>query len=224
MVRPSLFRFWKFIVAALSLAVFSIFLIQKYSDVFIATPDRRPVKEIMIKRKPVDECPTTFCPADHFSFFIQSGAADAVPPKICFQNELVLGMATKNHGVGINVVLINGKTGAAITTEHHDMWAGDVAPLIELLKKIETGTIVLMASYDEPATRLTQEARELILDLGSSMIKTVEFRDNWIFVGGKGANIKSAFEKVIKHAENDVYQGWPEIIDIGGCIPKYIGS
>lgn len=36
-----------------------------------------------------ESCPTQKkCPHDQFSFYIQSGAANAVPPKICIQNKL----------------------------------------------------------------------------------------------------------------------------------------
>lgn len=223
MPRPSIFRFWKFIAAALILASFSTFFIQKYSDLFSVTTVKTTVRDtIKMEGKPVNPCPTTICAKDHFSFYIQSGAANVVPPKICFGNELVLGVAKKNAGVGINIVVVNGKTGALLTTGHYDMWAGDVKPLIDFLKTTETGSIVLMASYDEPASKLNEEARTLILDMGSSLIKTLGFRDNWVFVGGKGAYIESTFEKRLKndHSTNK-YGGWPELIDISGCIPKY---
>lgn len=46
--------------------------------------------------------------------------------------------------------------------------------------------------------RLNDEARRLISDLGSSAINALGFRDNWIFVGGKGIKTKSPFEQVIQ--------------------------
>lgn len=44
--------------------------------------------------------------------------------------------------------------------------------------------------------RLTDEARKLIAELGSSKVQALGFRDNWVFVGGKGAAMDSGFEKV----------------------------
>jgi len=44
--------------------------------------------------------------------------------------------------------------------------------------------------------RLNEEARKLIADLGSSIVSNLGFRDNWIFVGGKGIKTKSPFEQV----------------------------
>ena len=44
--------------------------------------------------------------------------------------------------------------------------------------------------------RLTAEARKLIAELGSSHVDSIGYRDSWAFVGGKGASVKSRFEKV----------------------------
>ncbi|XP_033490332.1 protein FAM3C isoform X1 [Epinephelus lanceolatus] len=163
------------------------------------------------------------CPADTFSFYIQSGAANVVGPKICLQNKLVLGTVLNNAGPGINIVVINGKTGEIIKTSHFNMYSGDVKPLIELLKSIEVGSAVLMASYDEPSSKLNEDARKLIAELGSSSVKSLGFRDNWVFVGGKGASVQNNFEKYLKNdnAKNK-YENWPELIELQGCIPKYL--
>ncbi|XP_042338061.1 protein FAM3C-like, partial [Plectropomus leopardus] len=98
-------------------------------------------------------CVLRDCPDDQFSFFVQSGAANVVAPKICLQNKLVLGSALNNAGPGINVVIINGKTGDVVKTGHFDMYSGDVKPLVELLQSVESGSVVLMASYDEPSSK-----------------------------------------------------------------------
>uniref|UniRef100_A0A8D3B9S2 ILEI/PANDER domain-containing protein n=1 Tax=Scophthalmus maximus TaxID=52904 RepID=A0A8D3B9S2_SCOMX len=169
-------------------------------------------------------CPNGMaCPDNHFSFSIQSGAANVVAPKICLQNKMVLGTAVRNAGVGINVVILNGKTGELIKTGNFDMYAGDVNPLIELLKSIETGSVVMMASYDEPASKLTDEARKLIAELGSSKVQALGFRDNWVFVGGKGAAMDSGFEKYKKNDRaSNKYEDWPEILELKGCIPRFM--
>lgn len=45
-------------------------------------------------------------------------------------------------------------------------------------------------------SRLNDEARKLIAELGSSSITNLGFRDNWVFCGGKGIKTKSPFEQV----------------------------
>ncbi|XP_034031466.1 protein FAM3C-like [Thalassophryne amazonica] len=163
------------------------------------------------------------CPEDQLSFYIHSGAGNLIPPKMCLQNTVVLGAAKNNFGFGINIVIVDGRTGNVIKTDSFDMYAGEVQPLIAFLQSIEQGSVVLMASYDEPASKLTADARKLIADLGSSSIQSLNFRDSWVFVGGKGASVHNTFEKHIKneHATNK-YKDWPEMVEIQGCIPKFI--
>ncbi|XP_028668923.1 protein FAM3C [Erpetoichthys calabaricus] len=161
------------------------------------------------------------CPEKHFAFKLASGAASVVGPKICFEDNIVMSGVKNNVGRGINIALVNGKTGDLTDTKYYDMWAGDVKPLIEFLKTIEEGTIVLIATFDDGATKLNDEARKLLSDLGSSTISTLAFRDNWIFVGGKGIKTKSPFEQHIKNnRDTNKYEGWPEVLEMEGCIPQ----
>ncbi|XDV25125.1 hypothetical protein PO909_029097 [Leuciscus waleckii] len=160
------------------------------------------------------------CPEDHFTFKITSGAASVVGPKMCFQDTILMSGVKNNIGRGINIALINGKTGEMTRTDSFDMWSGDVNSLIKYLKEIEDGSIVMMATFDDPATKLNEEARNLIADLGSTSISILGFRDNWVFVGGKGIKTKSPFEQHIKNnAETNKYEGWPEVLEMEGCIP-----
>ncbi|XP_061663467.1 protein FAM3C isoform X1 [Syngnathoides biaculeatus] len=161
------------------------------------------------------------CPAGHFAFKMASGAASVVGPKMCLEDKMLMSAVKNNVGRGINIALINGRTGELNKTDFFDMWAGNVAPLIQFLKGIEDGTVVMMASFDDPSTKLNDEARKLIADLGSSAINNLGFRDNWIFVGGKGIKTKSPFEQHIKNsAETNKFEGWPEVLEMEGCVPR----
>uniref|UniRef100_A0A3B5ME26 ILEI/PANDER domain-containing protein n=1 Tax=Xiphophorus couchianus TaxID=32473 RepID=A0A3B5ME26_9TELE len=153
-------------------------------------------------------------------FFVQSGAANVVPPKICVNNK-ALGTVLNNADAGINIVVVNGKSGDVLKTDHFNMYSGEVEPLIEFLKNIEMGSVVLMAVFDEGSKKLNEEARTLISDLGSSVIHSLGYRDNWVFVGGKGTTGKSNFEKVNDDSKNK-YENWPEMVEMEGCIPKYV--
>ncbi|KAK5927297.1 hypothetical protein CgunFtcFv8_012467 [Champsocephalus gunnari] len=169
-------------------------------------------------------CPQRSCPQDQFSFLLQSGAANVVAPKICFQDKLVLGQVLNNAGVGINVVIVNGRTGDILRTDFFNMYSGDVKPLVALLQGLEEGSVVLMASYDEPATKLSDDARQLISELGSVSVKSLGFRDSWVFVGGKGASADRTMEKHSKNNKaTNKYDQWPELLEVQGCIPKYAG-
>ncbi|XP_038594704.1 protein FAM3C isoform X1 [Micropterus salmoides] len=161
------------------------------------------------------------CPPGHFAFKIASGAASVVGPRMCLEDKLLMSGVKNNVGRGINIALVNGKTGDVIKTNFFDMWAGDVAPFIKFLKEIEEGTVVMMASFDDSSTKLSDEARKLIADLGSSAINSLGFRDNWIFVGGKGIKTKSPFEQHVKNsADTNKFEGWPEVLEMEGCVPQ----
>uniref|UniRef100_A0A8C6UC12 Family with sequence similarity 3 member C n=1 Tax=Neogobius melanostomus TaxID=47308 RepID=A0A8C6UC12_9GOBI len=163
------------------------------------------------------------CPNDHFAFKMASGAASVVGPRICLEDKTLMSSVKNNVGRGINIALVDGKTGECLKTAFFDMWGGDVAPMIKFLKEIEDGTVVMMASFDDPATKLNDEARKLIADLGSTIITQLGFRDNWIFVGGKGIKTKSPFEQHIKNsADSNKFDGWPEVLEMEGCIPKKV--
>ncbi|KAG8142856.1 hypothetical protein E2320_006042 [Naja naja] len=173
-------------------------------------------------KPPKYKCGTTkACPANHFAFKMASGAANVVGPKICVEDNVLMSGVKNNVGRGINIALINGKTGEVMDTKFFDMWGGDVAPFIAFLKTFADGTIVLMATYDDGATKLTEEARKLISDLGSTSIMTLGFRDSWVFCGGKGIKTKSPFEQHIKNnKDTNKYEGWPEVVEMEGCIPQ----
>ncbi|XP_053199927.1 protein FAM3C isoform X2 [Scomber japonicus] len=161
------------------------------------------------------------CPVGHFSFKMTSGAASVVGPRICLEDKLLMSGVKNNVGRGINIALVNGRTGELNRTQFYDMWAGEVAPLIKFLNEIEEGTVVMMASFDDPSTKLNDEARKLIADLGSTAISNLGFRDNWIFVGGKGIKTKSPFEQHIKNsADTNKFEGWPEVLEMEGCVPQ----
>ncbi|XP_031714907.1 protein FAM3C [Anarrhichthys ocellatus] len=161
------------------------------------------------------------CPLGHFAFRMASGAASVVGPRICLEDKLIMSAVKNNVGRGVNIALVNGRTGEVIKTDFFDMWGGDVAPFIQFLKVIEEGTVVMMASFDDPSTKLNDEAKKLIADLGSTAISNLGFRDNWVFVGGKGIKTKSPFELHIKNnGDTNKFEGWPDVLEMEGCVPQ----
>uniref|UniRef100_A0A4W5MGD4 FAM3 metabolism regulating signaling molecule D n=1 Tax=Hucho hucho TaxID=62062 RepID=A0A4W5MGD4_9TELE len=86
------------------------------------------------------------------------------------------------------------------------------------LREIKLQTIVLLAS-DDPATKMTDAVRETFVSLGSTGVMSLETRDGWVFVRAGDMNGQSPFEKVVKNnVETNVYDGWPGVVEVGGCI------
>ncbi|XP_053544956.1 protein FAM3D [Bombina bombina] len=161
------------------------------------------------------------CPSGYFAFKIVSGAANVVGPSICFEDKIIMSGVRSNIGRGLNIALINATSGVVLKTGYFDMYSGDVKEVKDFLKPTQDGTFVLIASYDDPATKLDDETRDMFTGFGSSYAKKLGFRDSWIFLGGKGLKAKSPFEQHIKNdKETNKYDGWPEVIEMEGCVPQ----
>ncbi|XP_038595748.1 protein FAM3D [Tachyglossus aculeatus] len=161
------------------------------------------------------------CPEDFFAFRIVSGAANVVGPSLCFEDRILMSAVKNTIGRGLNIALVNGSTGHFLRHGIFDMYSGDINILLKFLSEIADGTLVLIASYDDPGTKLNTEARKFFTDLGSVHANDLGFRDSWVFLGAKGLRDKSPFEQFLKnHPENNKYDGWPEMLEMEGCVPR----
>ncbi|XP_077617868.1 protein FAM3A [Crocuta crocuta] len=134
---------------------------------------------------------------------------------------LLMSSVKDNVGRGLNIALVNGVSGELIEARAFDMWAGDVNDLLKFIRPLHEGTLVFVASYDDPATKMNEETRKLFSDLGSKNVKDLAFRDSWVFVGAKGVQNKSPFEQHVKNSKHtNKYEGWPAALEMEGCIPR----
>lgn len=126
-----------------------------------------------------------------------------------------------NIGRGLNIALVNGKSGQLLKVGSFDMYSGDVTQLETFLQEIKDGTIMLVATYDDAATKMNNKVRALFSALGSRYANQLGFRDNWVFLGAKGLKGKSPFEEHIKNDQKtNKYEGWPELLEMEGCAPR----
>uniref|UniRef100_A0A9J7YKQ7 FAM3 metabolism regulating signaling molecule A n=1 Tax=Cyprinus carpio carpio TaxID=630221 RepID=A0A9J7YKQ7_CYPCA len=169
------------------------------------------------------------CPPKHLAFRLVSGAANVIGPKICLEDKILIillgsmilvSSAKNNVGRGLNIALVNGVNGDVLEIKTFDMWAGDVSELLKFLRPLHEGTLVFVASFDDPGTKLNDEARKLFMELGSTAAKELSSRDSWVFIGAKGIENKSPFEQRVKNSKSsNKYEGWPESLEMDGCIP-----
>lgn len=163
----------------------------------------------------------TQCPDDQFPFKITSGAANIVGANICFNGQTLMSTVKNNIGKGINIALVNASNGQLITTNFFNMWSGKIELLVDFLKAIKPPTIVLLASFDEPSTKMNDDTKKLFTELGSSLIFSLGFRDNWVFLGAKPIKGISPFEQILKNDKaKNKYDNWPEAIEMEGCVPR----
>ncbi|XP_055486735.1 LOW QUALITY PROTEIN: protein FAM3A-like [Leucoraja erinacea] len=148
------------------------------------------------------------------------------PQELPTAGEVLMSSVKNNVGRGLNIALVNGVTGELMDTKSFfDMWAGDsgINELLKFLRPVYEGTLVFVASYDDPATKMNSEAKKLFSELGSKAVQVLSFRDSWVFVGAKGIDNKSPFEQHVRNNKNtNKYEGWPEAVEIEGCIPHKV--
>ncbi|TEA39366.1 hypothetical protein DBR06_SOUSAS2110130, partial [Sousa chinensis] len=163
------------------------------------------------------------CPDNFFAFKITSGAANVVGPSVCFEGQMIMSPVKNNVGRGLNIALVNGTTGKVMTQKYFDMYSGDANLLVKFLKGIPEGTLVLVASYDDPGTKMNDEIRKLFSNLGSTYANQLGFRDSWVFLGARDLNSKSPFEEFLKNSPDvNKYDGWPELLELEGCVPQKV--
>ncbi|XP_077581508.1 protein FAM3C-like [Stigmatopora nigra] len=161
------------------------------------------------------------CLHDHFAIHIRSGAANVVGPKICFDGKIIMSHLLNNVGPGLNIVIVNSETGAVDRSGYLNMKDGVSEDILAYLKEIKPGEIVIVASFDDMTTKMTSEMRDIFVGMGSTLIHSVSYRDNWVFAGTGGIGKRSTFEKRAANNETtNIYEGWPKVIEVGGCFPR----
>ncbi|KAG7244656.1 hypothetical protein INR49_029675, partial [Caranx melampygus] len=133
----------------------------------------------------------TACSHDHFAIHVRSGTADIVGPKICFDGRIIMSHSLNNIAQGLNIVAVSGETGAV---EKFGTLDGSPEDTLKYLKELKPGTIVLVASYNDVAPKLTDEVKEVFVKMGSTSVTSVKTRDSWVFAGRAGSST-SHFEK-----------------------------
>ncbi|XP_077027128.1 protein FAM3B isoform X1 [Agelaius phoeniceus] len=164
------------------------------------------------------------CPPGSFAYRILSGGGKQRRPKICFEDEEFIKEGNYEDGSGIIIATVNYKTGKLMLINFFEMWARDHSrEMMDFIRKAPEGTLLLMATQDDGSTRLKDDAKKLVEELGSKEIKNIKFRSSWVFIAAKGFTLPDNIQKEkINHSDQtkNRYRGWPAEIQIEGCIPR----
>ncbi|NXU50353.1 FAM3B protein, partial [Turnix velox] len=133
------------------------------------------------------------CPPGDYAYRILSGGGTERLAKICFEDDLC----------GID------------STDHSE-------EMVTFIKNAPAGSLLLMVTHDDGSTRLKNNAKKLIAELGSKEIKNMKFRSSWAFIAAKGFKLPDDIQKEkINHSnKGNRYRGWPAETQIEGCIPR----
>ncbi|KAM9020286.1 protein FAM3B isoform 1-T1 [Ara ararauna] len=186
-----------------------------------------------IGRKPVLRAPVpkrqkcdhwSPCSPGSYAYRILSGGGKRNLAKICFEDELLISEEKGNVGRGINIAIVNYKTGKVTSTKFFDMWEGDHSrEMMAFIKNAPEESLLLMVTHDDGSTRLKNDAKKAVEELGSKEIWNMKFRSSWAFIAAKGFKLPDDIQKEkINHSDQkkNRYNGWPAEIQIEGCIPR----
>uniref|UniRef100_G1K9J4 FAM3 metabolism regulating signaling molecule B n=1 Tax=Anolis carolinensis TaxID=28377 RepID=G1K9J4_ANOCA len=164
------------------------------------------------------------CPSQSYAYRILSGGGKEKFAKICFEDELIISEEKGNVGRGINIAVVNYDTGKVFAAKYFDMWEGEFSgPMTDFIRKAPLRSLLLMVTHDDGSSRLKEDGKKAIAELGSKEIRNLKFRSSWVFIAGKGFKLPENIEnEKINHSDmnKNRYSGWPAEIQIEGCIPK----
>ncbi|NXV07272.1 FAM3B protein, partial [Cettia cetti] len=112
------------------------------------------------------------CPPGNFAYRILSGGGKRRRAKICFEDE---------QDVMCVPCVVD-------STDHSQ-------EMMDFIRNAPEGTLILMATHDDGSTRLNNDAKKLVEELGSKEIKNIKFRSSWVFIAAKGFKLPDNIQR-----------------------------
>ncbi|PAV90699.1 hypothetical protein WR25_05484 [Diploscapter pachys] len=160
------------------------------------------------------------CPADEISMHFYSGESKDDHPRMCIGGRMVFDKELNGAGRGLNLAAIEPKTGRVELVANFDTYEDESTGLEEWLDAVPVGDIVAVVSFDEASTMLSEMAKKIFYEMGSSLIERLKFRASWYFVGRKGIAAYTPFEDLnIPNGNN-----WAKPIKTSFCLPKSVSK
>ncbi|GMR50610.1 hypothetical protein PMAYCL1PPCAC_20805 [Pristionchus mayeri] len=163
---------------------------------------------------------TPACAADLLPMHFYSGANKDDHPRMCVGGRMVFAAGLNEAGRGLNVAVIDSKSRKIVKTGHFDTYEKESTSLELFLDGLVEGDIVAVVSFDEASSMLSDMAKQIFYELGSSMVHRLKFRASWFFVGQKGIRVFSPFEDLNFPAGN----AWATPIDANVCVPASLSG
>lgn len=127
-------------------------------------------------------------------------------------------------GRGINVAVIDPFSRTILSVANYDTYDTDSAGLESLLLNLRDGDIVILMTFDEPSTKLSQVARLLLHEMGSGKAQNLNYRTSWYLISQKGISGYSPFEEIhlpSYNASQAAKSVWAQPHDVRICLPLH---
>uniref|UniRef100_A0A0R3S2A4 ILEI domain-containing protein n=1 Tax=Elaeophora elaphi TaxID=1147741 RepID=A0A0R3S2A4_9BILA len=158
------------------------------------------------------------CPEDEIPMLFYSGKDKDDSPRLCVNGRLIIDRDLNSAGRGLNLVVIDSKTHQVMRTGHYDTYLEDSSALVLFLEQLSPGEIVAVISFDEASNSLSDMAKHIFYELGSSLIYRLKFRASWYFIGQKGIDGYTPFEDMNLPSGSD----WAKPIRQTICVPSVL--
>jgi hypothetical protein len=122
----------------------------------------------------------------------------------------------------MNVVLIDSIARSITTVVNFDTYDQESSSLESLLLKIKEHDILILLTFDEPSTKLSQVARTLLHELGSGQAQNLNYRTSWYLITQKGISSYSPYEEIhlpSYNASQPAKSVWASPHDVRMCLP-----
>ncbi|CAK9295168.1 unnamed protein product [Gordionus sp. m RMFG-2023] len=146
--------------------------------------------------------------------YIGKGDKDFV--RMCINGIYYFDKKLNGGGRGLNIAHIDEKSKGVVRLGHFDTYNEDSSSLEIFLESLQVGDTIIVASFDDASSKLTNHAKKLFFELGSSMVQNLKYRGSWYFVGQKGIQGFSSIEDL---EFPDAHGSWAPTIDVKFCLP-----
>ncbi|XP_022110045.1 protein O-linked-mannose beta-1,2-N-acetylglucosaminyltransferase 1-like isoform X2 [Acanthaster planci] len=196
----------------------------------LALPMNTNGSEIESRRDLSSNCNIPDCGNDKVSLHVVAGDAHGAvlqTPSVCVDGKKVMGPEkTKNYkpgSRGLNCIIFDTVQMKVVKIGRFDTYESvvDEGLFQKFLEGVEVGQIVIIATHDEASRKISFKTKALMKAFGSSRIEDLNFRDTWVFVGQRGIQGYTPYEKL------GFRQGskWGSKMEIKECIPtKIVGA
>ncbi|KAJ1359576.1 hypothetical protein KIN20_018342 [Parelaphostrongylus tenuis] len=160
------------------------------------------------------------CTSDEIPMHFFTGEHKDDWPRLCVGGYMVFDHGLNDAGRGLNLVSIEPKTGRVSSVAHFDTYQDESTALEQWLDNLPLGEILAVVSFDEASNMLSDMAKQILYEMGSSMVQRLKFRASWYFVGHRELAAYSPFEDLNKPSGNS----WAKPIKASICVPKKLDS
>eukprot|EP00048_Salpingoeca_helianthica_P003356 m.66726 g.66726 ORF g.66726 m.66726 type:complete len:635 (-) comp12658_c0_seq1:141-2045(-) len=158
------------------------------------------------------------CRSNHMHLEVHSGShvnGALVPCSVRLNGVLVI--APHECRRGLNIAVVNGRTGLLKETRNFDTFAESGQKFHQFIHQLTADDVLAVATHDDAFNSLGPRGRAALRLLGGTMIETLNYRGNLALVGRRGLWYSFA-ERVAPAVHSKDSWGWGPRVNASACV------